>query len=276
MATPSPEQFVELLAPPLRQAAAIARALEGRVANRPKSGEETAVKQALTVADTACQETLLVPLLEAFPDVRIEAEEDTASVHGFATEGDALVVVDPIDGTLHSYLDAEGPYAIMAGLVLASRYEAGLIALPREGLFLEAVRGTGAWVSRATGKRRAAEPIADGKRVLVSHGMPQSVRHALRDRGYEVAMGCGGAVGIAPLVRGVCAGLRYASNDLGVSVRGRISAAIARAAGAHVVGRDGEAFPEDEHTPAPILVSAAQERDARAILDVVAASGVAG
>ena len=157
-----------------------------------------------------------------------------------------------------------------------NRDEAGLIALPREGLFLEAVRGTGAWVSRATGKRRAAEPIADGKRVLVSHGMPQSVRHALRDRGYEVAMGCGGAVGIAPLVRGVCAGLRYASNDLGVSVRGRISAAIARAAGAHVVGRDGEAFPEDEHTPAPILVSAAQERDARAILDVVAASGVAG
>ena len=61
---PAPDDFIGALAPALRQAASIARALEGRVANRPKRGEASAVKAALTVADTAAQEALLVPLYE--------------------------------------------------------------------------------------------------------------------------------------------------------------------------------------------------------------------
>ena len=55
-----PDEFVRALAPALRQSASIARALEGRVANRPKRGEATPVKAALTIADTASQEALLV------------------------------------------------------------------------------------------------------------------------------------------------------------------------------------------------------------------------
>jgi hypothetical protein len=64
-----PEAFVRALAPALRQSASIARALEGRVANRPKHGEATPVKAALTIADTASQAALLVPLFEHFPSV---------------------------------------------------------------------------------------------------------------------------------------------------------------------------------------------------------------
>ena len=100
-----PEAFVRALAPALRQSASIARALEGRVANRPKPGEATAVKAALTIADTASQEALLVPLLEHFPTVRLAAEEDTPSTIQFASEGPELVVIDPIDGTLRFYLE---------------------------------------------------------------------------------------------------------------------------------------------------------------------------
>ena len=73
---PSPEHFVRILAPALRQAASIARALEGRVENSPKAGETTPVKAALTIADSASQEALLVPLLEHFPKVRIQALVD--------------------------------------------------------------------------------------------------------------------------------------------------------------------------------------------------------
>ena len=51
------------MAPAIRQAASIARALEGRVANRTKNGE-AAIKAALTLADTVSQEALLVPLFE--------------------------------------------------------------------------------------------------------------------------------------------------------------------------------------------------------------------
>ena len=57
--TPFPADFISALAPALQQAASIARSLEGRVANRPKTGESTAAKAALTIADTACQEALL-------------------------------------------------------------------------------------------------------------------------------------------------------------------------------------------------------------------------
>ena len=42
-----PAEFVDLLAPAMRQAASIARALEGRVQNTPKKDEPTAEKQAL-------------------------------------------------------------------------------------------------------------------------------------------------------------------------------------------------------------------------------------
>ena len=41
---PDAQQFVEVLRPAVRQAAAIARALEGRVPNTPKRGEVTDVK----------------------------------------------------------------------------------------------------------------------------------------------------------------------------------------------------------------------------------------
>ena len=84
---PDPDDFAQALAPALRQSASIARALEGRVSNRPKEGEATPVKAALTIADTASQEALLVPLLERFPGVAIEAEEDTPTVHRFALPG---------------------------------------------------------------------------------------------------------------------------------------------------------------------------------------------
>ena len=54
--------FVLHLDPAVRQAAALARRLEGLVPNRPKDDEATAVKQALTAADTSAQELILRPL----------------------------------------------------------------------------------------------------------------------------------------------------------------------------------------------------------------------
>ena len=95
--------FLDALKPAVRQAAAIAQALEGRVANRPKVGEETPVKAAMTIADSAAQEAILVALHEHFPDVALRAEEDTPTAHAFPADGEETVVIDPIDGTLHAY-----------------------------------------------------------------------------------------------------------------------------------------------------------------------------
>lgn len=260
--TPFPGDFVRTVAPALRQAASIARSLEGRVANRPKAGEASAIKAALTIADTAAQEALLIPLLERFPQLRLEAEEDTPSVSRFAASSDALVVIDPIDGTLRFYLEAQGPYAVMIGLAIAGRYEASLVALPREQLCFDAIRGQGAQRRSRTG---AAEAVAVGTplgvRVLVSHDLPSAAVESLQRRGYEVRAASGGAIALAPLIPGACAGFRFArENAGGVSVRGRIAALISAEAGALVM--DGaDPFPADIRAPARSLLVAASAKE---------------
>jgi fructose-1,6-bisphosphatase/inositol monophosphatase family enzyme len=254
--------FVRVTSPALRQAAAIARALEGRVANRPKGGEGRAAKAALTIADTAAQEAILVPLLEHFAEFSLDAEEDTPSVHGFRGLRGGVVVLDPIDGTLHSYLERKGPYAVVVGLAVRGTFAASLTALPREGLFFDAVRGRGARVARAGGAPRRARLSSGARRVLVSHEMPEAVRDRLRERDYEVSPACGGAIAVAPLIPGVCGGLRLASGVAKISRRGRVGALIAEEAGA-VVRREGFApFPREIDAPARALLVAATEEDA--------------
>jgi len=269
---PDAQHFVDVLRPAVRQAAAIARALEGRVPNTPKRDEATDVKAALTVADTAAQEAILVPLLEHFPAVSVEAEEDTEGVAAFdGNDAAARVVIDPIDGTLHSYLQARGPYACMVGLALHGRYEAALVALPREGLFFDGVRGGRAFRTRPRGEPRDWRAQASaGARVLVSHEMPDAVVARLESQGFAVSRGCGGAISIAPLLPGVRAGLRWHRKR--ISIRGRIGLVVARAGGAVVLDERGDAFPDDVDSPARGLAVAANEADARILVDALGAA----
>ncbi len=250
------QQFAAKLAPAVSRAAVLARSLEGRVVNSPKADEISAVKRALTVADTETQEIILEALLEHFPEVCLAAEEDTQSVAEFPRDAEARVVIDPIDGTLHSYLEAGGPYAVIVGLAVLGIYEAALVALPREGLCFDATLGFGAYATTNSKARKRVRAGADGNRVLVSHGMPDAVAERLRSLDYEVAFACGGAVAVAPLIEGVCAGVRWASTPVGISVRGRVGALIAREAGALVRTADGDEFPVDMQTPSPTMVVA--------------------
>ena len=103
----SPREFVEALTLPVRQAAAAAHWLEGRVANNPKA-EDSAEKSALTDADCVSQEILVTALAELYPQVVLDAEEDTPAVKAFAANDSPYTVrVDPIDGTLR-YLQRDG------------------------------------------------------------------------------------------------------------------------------------------------------------------------
>jgi fructose-1,6-bisphosphatase/inositol monophosphatase family enzyme len=272
---PKPSDFVKVIAPALRRAAAIARDLEGRVANRPKAGEPTAVKAALTAADTEAQEALLGPLLDHFPDVCLRAEEDTQTVSCFPEEAKASVVIDPIDGTLRFYLEGSGPYAVMIGLAIENRYEAALVALPRERYVFEAVRGEGARFAEADGIARSHRLESGGRRVLVSHGLHEDAVAFLRSRDFEVLPACGGAISVAALIPGVCAGLRVATNDPpNVSIRGRIGAMISAEAGALVRCETGAPFPRDVDAPARALLVAADPDDLGALQGALAAAGV--
>ncbi|MBW2267631.1 MAG: hypothetical protein JRH16_03565 [Deltaproteobacteria bacterium] len=254
----SPRATVDALAPAMRRAAEIARDLEGRVANRPKAGERSPVKAALTAADTAVQETLLRALLEIAPSLALEAEEDTPSVAAFASEGEARVVVDPIDGTLRFFLEALGPYSILMGLAVRDVYQVAHVALPREGVFIDAVRGEGARMASGEAAPVRAEVRVDGSRVLISHDLPGAAVEVLLEAGLSVAPASGGAISVAPLLPGVCGGLRFMPGG-SVSVRGRIGALASREAGARVCGADGSPFPEDICAPRSTLLVAADD-----------------
>jgi len=268
---PSPADFVASLAPALRRAAAIARGLEGRVANRPKTGEVSRVKAALTAADTAAQEALLVALHADLPGVALEAEEDTPTAARFETDGPALVVIDPIDGTLRFYLEGLGPYGIMAGLALEGVYHGALVALPREDLLLDAIRGEGARLACSDSEPALVRCRREGHRVLVSHDLPGPAVGVLLAAGFEVAPASGGAISVAPLIPGVRGGIRFVHGG-SVSVRGRIGVLIAREAGARVCGADGDAFPEEIRAPASTLLVAADDEDLAVLKSAAAAA----
>ena len=174
---------------------------------------------------------------------------------------------DPMDGS--------GPYAVMVGLAREGRYEAALVALPREGLYFDAVRGGPARVYKAGSTPRPAQVHEPGNRVLVSHGLPAPVFEALRDHGWDPVPACGGAIAVAPLVKGVRAGLRWGTAEQGVSIRGRIGLLIAREAGMCVCGAGGAPFPDDVDTPAPALLIASREDDLE-VLDAALALREAG
>ena len=269
-ASKGPIDFVKLLAPAMAQAASIASALEGRVPNVPKPDEASAVKAALTIADTAAQETLLVPLLEAFRDVRLEAEEDTRSIALFSGERrEARIVIDPIDGTLNFYLGAQGPYCVMAGFAIDGRYEAALVAMPREGWFFEAVRGAGATRSLVAGRAEPATPSSDGRCLYLSDGVPQPIAERLGAQGFDVMRACGGAVAVAPLVPGVRGGIRFSKYG-SISTRGRIGLLVCEEAGALVEKAEGLPFPTSIDEPATTLVVASDPEIAAEIWQALA------
>jgi len=272
---PEPSEFVKVVGPSLRRAACLARELEGRVANRPKTGEASDIKAALTVADTQAQEVLLAALIEAFPYVGLRAEEDTPSVARFRENPDASVVIDPIDGTLHFYLERAGPYGVMIGLALDNEYAAGLVALPREGYQFEAVRGGGCRFAQGDEPSRPLAVDGSGSVVMVSHDLQAESVEVLRSHGFEVVPACGGAISVAPLIPGVCAGLRVATNDPpNVSIRGRIGAMISAEAGARVCSETGAPFPRDIDEPARALIVAASSAHVEVLRSALAPAGV--
>jgi len=273
--TPQPSDFVTALAPAVRRAASLARDFEGRVPNHPKAGEPTAVKAALTIADTASQEALLAALLESFPGVCLRAEEDTPTVSRFPEHAAASVVIDPIDGTLRCFLEGRGAYAVMVGLAIEDEYQAALVALPREGHLFQAARGAGANAAMGDAPAQPAKLCGDGNQVLVSYELPPAAADLLRKRGFEVVVASGGAISVAPLIPGVRAGVRVATNEPpNVSIRGRIGAMISAEAGAVLCSESGAPFPKSLEAPARALLVAADQNDLEPLLEAVAVAGI--
>ena len=117
----------------------------------------------VTEADLAIDRMLRAELGAARPDYGWLSEESEGAPGG--DRRDRVFIIDPIDGTLHFYLEDRGPYAVMLGLAERGEYEAGLVALPRERLFFCAVRGQGGLIARGASPPRRTCLAADGDRI---------------------------------------------------------------------------------------------------------------
>jgi myo-inositol-1(or 4)-monophosphatase len=155
-----PQHFLDTVIPVVRQCAAASRVFYGDVADvgkkadRSLSGQQAQhASSVLTVLDAAFQELILGAVHGRFPGIRCIAEENTPMRRAFAgNESDYVVILDPIDGTLH-FQAGDAPYHVCVGLARRGRMVAAAVARPSEDKLFTAISGQGAWLQR--GKRRA-------------------------------------------------------------------------------------------------------------------------
>ena len=159
MASIRPQRFLDAVLPVVRQCAAASRLFHGDVADVGKKADTSLTgaraqqaSRAFTVLDGAFQDLILGAVHARFPRVRCIAEERTAMRRAFAGNGgDEVVILDPIDGTLH-FQRGDAAYHISIGLARGGRMVAAAVARPTEDKLFTAVRGRGAWVQ--VGSRR--------------------------------------------------------------------------------------------------------------------------
>ena len=94
------ELFFREIMPRMEDYGRYALAMQKGVFSKDKELSESDAENALTDADFMVEEGLLRFFLEKKYNFRILAEEDSPYVDKFSKEGDMLVVMDPIDGTL--------------------------------------------------------------------------------------------------------------------------------------------------------------------------------
>ncbi|HEV7999115.1 MAG TPA: inositol monophosphatase family protein [Planctomycetaceae bacterium] len=162
----------------LRWSGALAKSLRGH--NIALSGKHSgsANTDALTLADLTIQELIVAALRDAEPALRmcrIEAEETTGDLLRFASEGDLVLAIDPVDGT-KQYRDRTGDgYAVMLHLRNRETVLYSLVFVPECG-------ATGAWVEVhddrvRTGPDDGARPareVLDGLKPVERAALPES------------------------------------------------------------------------------------------------------
>jgi 3'(2'), 5'-bisphosphate nucleotidase len=98
----------------------------------------------VTAADRRSNRLLVERLNQAFPGVPVVAEESApTSFQGFR-EAERVFFVDPLDGT-REYIERNGEFAVMIGLVEGARAVAGVVHAPASGVTWIGALGLGAW-----------------------------------------------------------------------------------------------------------------------------------
>lgn len=135
--TLTPRLVLETLLPQLKVAAAYARTLQPQIAALPAKEEgNNFFAAALTDADMAIQNLIVVALLGTFPQIRFYGEEYEQSRNtkyfraiALGSKENYLVTLDPIDGT-QFYLDGHFNYQIILSILNWDAFEAVIALSP--------------------------------------------------------------------------------------------------------------------------------------------------
>ncbi|HET6326112.1 MAG TPA: inositol monophosphatase family protein [Planctomycetaceae bacterium] len=162
----------------LRWSGALARSLRGHNIALAGKHSGSANTDALTLADLSIQELIVAALRDADPMLRtcrIEAEETTGDLLRFASAGELVLAIDPIDGT-KQYRDRTGNgYAVMLHLRNRETVLYSLVFVPECG-------ANGAWVEVHDGRvrtgpddcARPARDVLDGLKPVERTILPEA------------------------------------------------------------------------------------------------------
>jgi 3'(2'), 5'-bisphosphate nucleotidase len=184
----------------LMSIAADAAKLIMEVYARPFDVDYKGPQDPVTEADRRANDLICERLEQAFPGVPIVAEEsDPATFTGFRSH-DRVFFVDPVDGT-REFVDRNGEFAVMIGLIEGARAVASVIDAPARGDVFAGWIGQGA--IRIRNGREEPLHVSEVKEVsrgrLVgsrSHRSPQLERALARLSPLEVrVMGSAGLKG---------------------------------------------------------------------------------
>lgn len=145
MAKLNPGDALEVALAAALEAGKLLLGYSDQLAERPALGAgqtwtKSSARDLATAADVAAERAIVARLRAAFPEVPIEAEEETSD----AREAGPRWFVDPLDGTIN-FVHGLPIFCISIALYIDDSPEVAVVHLPRLGETFHAVRGEGAF-----------------------------------------------------------------------------------------------------------------------------------
>jgi fructose-1,6-bisphosphatase/inositol monophosphatase family enzyme len=167
--------------------------------------EKSGPNDLVTVADRACEKELAARLTSAYPGTLVVGEEGVEadpSLMERLESGEAVWVIDPIDGTM-AFSQGREEFDVMVALVKNAELLAGWIYAPVTGEFYMGQKGSGVFLEH-DGKREklkpvSAAPLTDLTGILGKKSFSDEQRQSLKSRGAS----------FKKIISTICAGHDY-------------------------------------------------------------------
>lgn len=253
---------------------------KGKVDSNLIDDEWAAQGIAKTQVDEDVQEILLKKLVETYPDVRINVEEDIPLNNAFrGNQSDITVHCDPCDGT-KSYIDGRDEFATGSAISDADNNftHTVILASARNEMYLASPEGT--QVVDTNGEAVTDLGPKDTKKVYAKRILSKQGEQAVREAGYELADLHCSHLGIVDVALGRAGAFLYGKSNPHDSF---IPYAFAKANGATMRAVDGteltgasvqtaqkDGFTVFERVPTVCYFSGHEEGIEKTLLDILA------